>query len=275
MHQLDFLEKLLSLRGIAGVTRPIHMEVGSGSVVGAVEFSAMRWSWWRAHGGDLLTELPRTAPGSQFADGWTHLLPQDLARATGLVRGNGPAGGGEIHEIPPMSEGWAAGDSFSMFQERFKNRLLHCGVPSSWAAALAGALAEVASNAVEHARSSLPPVAAYEVTPDDWSFCVTDVGCGVLESLRRNPAYANSGDDVSAVRLALRDGVSATGQPNRGHGFSHLFKALANRMCAIRLRSTRAVGTWDGQSPAANLMTLMVAPARPGFHLGVSSRLAT
>lgn len=273
MHPLDVLENLLMYRGPAGVHRALHAEAARASLCGTVEFSAIRWSWWRAHGEDLVHVLP----SDLGASGNLALLPQELNRARGLVQEFVPAGGGscgEIHEIPPSPSDWRPGQPFLLFQERFKTALVRGGVASRFAAALACALHEMASNAAEHAASDLPPVASYEIASTTWSFGVTDVGGGIIKSLRRNPAYSALTDDVSAVRLALRDGVSATGQTDRGYGFSSVFRALVNRMCTIRLRSTGAVGTWEGRSPGANLLQLMTAPNRPGFHVCVSGALA-
>ena len=55
-----------------------------------------------------------------------------------------------------------AGQPFILFQEGFKVALCRRGVPSEPAHALVGAFAEMASNAVEHALSEVPPVAAFE-----------------------------------------------------------------------------------------------------------------
>ncbi|MDI3290721.1 hypothetical protein [Polyangium sp. 15x6] len=269
MHPLDVLENLLAYRGPAGVHQALHAEATRASLCATVELSAIRWSWWRAHGDDLLHVLP----SDLGASGHLALLPKELDRATGLVQEQVPAGngsGGEVHEIPPSPSDWRPGQPFLLFQERFKTALVRGGLASRFAAALACALHEMASNAAEHAISDLPPVASYEIASTGWSFSVTDVGGGIIDSLRRNPAYSGLPDDVSAVRLALRDGVSVTGQKGRGYGFTSVFRALVNRMCTIRLRSTGAVGNWEGQSPGATSLRLMVAPRRPGFHVCVS-----
>jgi anti-sigma regulatory factor (Ser/Thr protein kinase) len=158
-----------------------------------------------------------------------------------------------------------------LFEERFKTALVRAGATSGLAHGLLGALNEMASNAVEHAEAPVAPVTTYEIRDGQWAFSVTDVGSGVLGSLRRNPKYASVASDVAAVRLAVQDGVSRTGNPSRGRGFAHVFKALVNRMCTIRFRSSGALASWEGTSPAAHQLTLSPSPERAGFHVLVSS----
>lgn len=261
MHPLDSLEIALTTKGPTGVRRAIT--AASLSLAEKLEFAALRWSWWRTHGEDLSTVLPgdvRTWP----------MLPQ-LESAASLVLSGRPFGA-TICEIPSQlhPEGWEAGAPFARFQEQFKTALVGCGTQSSAAHALVGAFHEMASNAAEHARSELPPIAAYEIGAASWAFSVTDVGRGVLGSLRQNPAFANIPDDIEALGLAVRDGVTSTGLVQRGRGFASVFKALVNRRCALRFRSIEAVATWEGTTPGADTLELACVPRRLGFHVCVS-----
>jgi hypothetical protein len=222
------------------------------------EFAAVRWFWWAEHGADLVRTLPH-------GDGpWEYLHSPGDGLLEGFTNERG-----EVHEVPGVNGGWAPGDSFMLFQERFKTALVKAGLPSRFAFMILGALNEMASNAAEHARSPVPSVASFEVASGRWAFSVTDVGCGLLRSLQRNPAYSGLQNEAAAVRLAVREGVSSTGQPSRGHGFTTVFKALADRMCSIRFRSTAAMATWSGSSPAADQLTITVSPPRRGFHVQV------
>lgn len=261
MHPLDSLEIALATKGPAGVRRAIA--AASLSLAEKLEFAALRWSWWRVHGEDLSNVLPGDVRT------WS-MLPK-LETASSLVL-NGRRPGAITCEVPSQldPEAWEAGAPFARFQEQFKTALVGGGMPSSPAHALVGALHEMASNAAEHARSELPPVAAYEIGASAWAFSVTDVGRGVLGSLRQNPAFSNLPGDMEALGLAVRDGITSTGLVQRGRGFATVFKALVNRRCALRFRSIEAVATWEGTTPGADTLQLACVPRRLGFHVCVS-----
>ncbi len=261
MHPIDVLENVLAAQGKGGVRKPLHV-VAARSLAGLIEFASVRRFWWAAHGEDLVQEL-----NGQGAT-WDHL--GDLAQ--GLVTPFRDERG-EVHLVPPLLTGWSAGDPFQRFQERFKTALVGAGASSAFAFMVLGAFNEMASNAAEHAVAPVPPVASYELTGGRWSFSVTDVGCGLLRSLQKNPKYAALHDEASAIRLAAQDGVSSTGEQGRGFGFTHVFRALVDRMCAIRFRSVGAVASWSGPAPAAHQLSITVAPPRNGFHLEVGGVL--
>ncbi len=261
MEPIDILENLLMTRGPGGVPGPLHV-TAAGSLAGLAEFAAVRWSWWTQHGEDLVRILPRGGGA------WERLGSPDQGLLEGFAEERG-----EVHEVPGLDGGWEPGSPFMLFQERFKTALVQAGAPSRFAFMVLGALNEMASNAAEHATAPVSSVASFEVAGGRWCFSVTDAGCGLLRSLQRNPAYAGLRDEASAVRLAVRDGVSSTGRPSRGNGFTQLFKALAERMCSIRFRSTAAMATWSGSSPVADQLTITVSPPRAGFHVQVEGGL--
>ncbi|MCC7536889.1 MAG: hypothetical protein IT379_11780 [Deltaproteobacteria bacterium] len=240
--------------------QPLHVEAAQ-SLAGLAEFAAVRWSWWARHSVDLV----RALPGGDIVG---LRGPDDLLVAEVFEHG-------AVHCVPPPGAAWQSGSAFMLFQERFKTVLVGAGADTRFAHALLGALNEMASNAVEYASAPLCPIATYEVRDGSWCFSVTDVGCGVLRTLRRNPSYTNLSDDVDALRLAVQDGISATASPTRGYGFTHVFRALVNRMCAIRLRTVGARAAWSGRSPAAHLLGLSPAPVRDGFHVAVSGRIGS
>lgn len=259
MHPLDILEHKLAMTGSPEVG-PLQA-AANGSLADAIEFAAVRWSWWSTHRADLLACVNQLGAGR---------FPPLGLRSSLLFR-NGQFDDGEVMEVPPDSgTNWAPGGAFVEFQERFKNQLVRSGLTSRFAHHLVGVLNEMASNAIEHARSPLPPICSYETHEGTWTFSVTDVGCGILGSLRRNARYAALRDHVESLRLAVEDGVSSTGLPTRGHGFTGVFKVLVNRMCSIRFRTTQAVATWEGTAPAAHTLQLMPMPNRAGFHVRIS-----
>jgi anti-sigma regulatory factor (Ser/Thr protein kinase) len=260
MNPIDIIDRVLAERGPAGIRRPLRKDFLGATLPTRIELAAIRAHWRQSRGVDLAAELQADREVWEFTD------DPHTAWFAGFEVPNG-----EACAIPPrLSSGWAAGAPFGLFQERFKTALVSAGAPRPFAYGLAGALDEMASNAVEHAGAPVPPVAAYEVRRDGWSFGVTDLGVGLLRTLGRNPKLsADLGDDVAALKSAVRDGVSCTGVPGRGTGFGNMFRALADRGCSIRLRTSGATARWQGISPAAHQLTYLLAPERAGFHVQV------
>jgi len=261
MHSLDVLDNVLANIGTAGVKKPLHLDACRASLANRAEFAAMRRAWWRGSHADLLDQLPGRVDG--------------LGELTGSLLVVGPTDSGEVHDVPEDQGGWEPGAPFLMFQERFKTALVNTGAPSPFAHGIVGALNEMASNAVEHAQSAAPPVSTFELFHDRWSFSVTDVGVGVLASLRTSPKYQMLKNEVMALQTAITDGVSSTARPGRGFGFTQVFRSLADRACSIRFRTTGALAVWEGVSPASQQLTMSPMPQRIGFHVAVSGSLAT
>ncbi len=259
-HPLDIVDSRLERDG--SVEKPLYETAPP--LADLLEFASMRWDWFGTRHEELLARVPI----GTFDEKW---LPEAGAGIELRVPDDRTRG---VHSVPRMSAaGWEAGSSFGFFQERFKKALVVGGLPSGFASGLVGCLVEMAANAAEHARSPAPPMAAYEVTSSRWQFCVCDVGVGMQGSLTRNPIYAGLRNDVQALQAAVKDGVSATGDPGRGKGFTDLFHRLVNRSCSIRLRSVGATTSWSGTAPGASEMRISPARRRAGFHITVSGAL--
>lgn len=260
VHPLDILDNVLANIGPTGVRKPLHVEACETSLANRAEFAAMRRAWWHTHKADLLDQLCGRIEG--------------LGDLTGSLLHVDSGSYGEVHDVPTDPSQWGPGTPFLMFQERFKTALVAAGALSPFAHGVVGALNEMASNAVEHAQSPAPPVSTFEVLPDRWSFSVTDVGIGVLTSLKSNPKYETLKNEVTALQTTVMDGVSSTARAGRGFGFTLVFRSLADRACTIRFRTTGALATWEGVSPAAQHLSLSPMPQRAGFHVAVSGSLA-
>jgi hypothetical protein len=227
-----------------------------------LDLASLRWTMRQGDPGwDLL--------GGLGWDGWRDFFSPERALAMPPAT---MAAAWEIARVPAHRDGLAPGGEFGFFAERFKGHLRAGGVSSRPAHALTGALFEMAANAWEHADAPVPPLAGYEVGGDAWCFVVTDVGCGVAASLRRNPAHRFT-NDAEALALALTEGVSGTTEPGRGSGFSQVFKALVDRQCRIRFRTGTCSALWEGKSPTSQAIRSRPLPHRAGFHLEISGRL--
>jgi hypothetical protein len=146
------------------------------------------------------------------------------------------------------------------------------GMQAKFASALAGALEELVSNAVEHSNAPVNPVACFEVGRTSWAFGVVDVGRGVLASLRENPRHAHLKTETDALTLAVQPGVSRLEDTSRGNGFTTVFKALVDYRTRLRFRSGGASARWEGESPTDQSITALALPvSRPGgFHVRVA-----
>jgi hypothetical protein len=277
LHPFDRLE--IALGRSDGAMRAFKREPALERDLGAaVEFLGLRWLWWREYQEDLLDLLPGIEEWSAL-----NLVRQLMARhklsqprsTRKPPLGNWSRGYAGACELSPLgSKDWRPGGEFSLFQERFQTTLRNAGAERLFSYALAGALEEMSSNAVEHASPPIAPIACFEVTGKDWQFTVTDVGRGALSSIRDNLAYAALGTEMDALKLVLQDGVSRTVEAGRGRGFTRVFKALVDRQARLRFRSGGASAQWEGESPTAQLVRFQGLPlSRAGFHITVAGPL--
>lgn len=271
MHPIDTIEFVLAERGTAGLGRVTSLPAGAPSLSIAIEFASVRWAHWRDTGEDIHASL-RQGVGITALDSLLSTRSGSALLALSAMQTGDTVfpsfSEGEVCDVP-LADEWAVGGPFMLFQERFKTALRQRGASSELAHALVGAFAEMASNAAEHAGAAIPPVATFETSAATWAFSVTDVGCGVVESLKRNPDYATVADGRTALSHALRHGVSGTGKPGRGTGFTTLFKALIDRHCTIRFRSADVAAACSATSPTATSLGFLVLPPRRGFHVAV------
>ena len=136
---------------------------------------------------------------------------------------------------------------FGEYVLRFDFAAKRIGLPEKTADHLQAALHEMAANAVTHAKAPVPALIGYEVRGHTATFCVVDVGIGVLESLHSNPAYRQLSVHSEAIRTALQDHVSCVvGDFSRGNGFRSVFKSLVEQYGDLRFRAARAVSACTG-----------------------------
>lgn len=103
--------------------------------------------------------------------------------------------------------------------------------------AIMATFGEFRSNILEHAGKTKGAIAAFHFGTEGLEIIVADQGRGALASMRTSEKYQTLDDSGRALKLIVTDGVSRHDDPERGHGFTHLFQGLANRFNHIRLRS--------------------------------------
>jgi hypothetical protein len=163
---------------------------------------------------------------------------------------------------------------FGEYLLRFEFGAKEIGLPKKTAISLQAAFHEMAVNAVSHAKSPVPALLGYEVRGNAATFCVADVGIGVLKSLRNNPAYGGLAVHSEAIRLALQDGVSGvTDGFSRGNGFRSVFKSLAEQFGILHFRSGEGSIEMHGMDLDADKgEERRSLPYLDGFQVAVSCR---
>lgn len=152
------------------------------------------------------------------------------------------------------------------FAMRMKRAGIAAGLSSDWAGQMTAALREMESNICEHSGASASGLLAYRTALGRLEFVATDLGLGVLATLREAPDYHHLEDHGEALRLTLTDGASRLGVGHgRGYGFRPLFTGLANRNASLRFRSGTASLTIDGTSPNLVQAQLASKPPIKGF----------
>lgn len=272
IHPIDQIEIHLERNSRLGFRHELRLN----DFPSAIELNAVRHYWVKQHGKDILS------PEMRFPKDIEKLLKYVYTRTIceSTKRTNSEihlalSDVAEIHGIPVEADGWEAGSSFNLFQQRFQEKLRSININRKYSYGIVAALEEVASNAVEHSNSLAPAIACYQVASDKWTFSVTDLGRGILASIRDNPNFRTVTSHTEALGLALQDGVSSAPDPGRGYGFSQVFKTLVDRSSRLRFRTGGAVGHWAGTSPTAQTVKLQSLPIfRPGFHVCVSGHPA-
>jgi anti-sigma regulatory factor (Ser/Thr protein kinase) len=92
------------------------------------------------------------------------------------------------------------------------------------------AVSELCGNAIEHGQNQLGAYAAVrrETEPRrQISVAISDLGMGIPEHIRQR--YPEWDDDGFAIARATDEGISGTGHPHRGIGFSSTFEAALTR----------------------------------------------
>lgn len=117
-----------------------------------------------------------------------------------------------------------AGNFYAGVSEALENVVEHSGVHGGWAA-----------------MQTMAPTGVPEIT-----FAVADVGRGLRASLGSRYEVE---DDAEAIDLAFTEGVSGTGEHNRGEGLPDLHKRVRERGGILRVWTGLAAGTSQRYGP--------------------------
>lgn len=171
---------------------------------------------------------------TQFRNCPVWILAQKLAEMPGSKRLS--EGSLVFTRIPPVyDETWCVDE-----MRQFRAMLLSHRFPHKLSASLTGGVFEIVDNVWRHSNSQAPSLLAYQVGNRAFSFCVIDMGIGVLASLKRNREFSYLTTSIEALEEAVKPNVS--GLPNgSGLGFDKLVRALSDLWGRTRLRSGQGV----------------------------------
>lgn len=140
--------------------------------------------------------------------------------------------------------GWVA------FVQRARVSAREAGYSHDVASAVAGAIEELADNVVQHSRADGPAFAGFAKKSKRFEYVVADTGVGMLASLQECPEFRSLRDDLEALPLAIRSGISRKGRNSGcGYGFRAVFAPLRFASGYVRLRSGAAVLEIEGYGP--------------------------
>lgn len=161
-----------------------------------------------------------------------------------------------------------------IFGFRAHQAAIAAGFSSGVAAQLVGSILEMESNIYEHSENPTTGLLVYRMRQGIFEFVVSDLGVGVLNSLRNCNEFNYLSDYGDALRLALSEGVSRFGaNAGRGMGFRQLFVGLANLNGVLRFRSGDHALVIDGENPTLMAAKTAEKPRIRGFLASIALRL--
>lgn len=126
------------------------------------------------------------------------------------------------------------------FADAFRKQLVAAGVVAAAALRLSGALHELLNNVSEHAGEGVDGLGAFEVQEREAWAVVADSGRGVMGGYRVSPLQEKPVDAEAALKWAVIDYRSRTGNTARGTGFQTVIQAVRSLDGCLRVRSDAA-----------------------------------
>jgi hypothetical protein len=178
----------------------------------------------------------------------------------------------------PVSEMWAieseddvVGTDWVLFQDRFRRTATRHGFSSSLGAALSRALAEMADNVYQHSGGARG-LAVFHFDDKRVSWCVADVGQGVLGSLRSSERWSHLQNARDALVAVWHEGATRRPGSSTGDGFRQVDRSLAALSGHLRFRTDDAVLELAGTNGALR-PTSRTNPMLPGLQIAATCAL--
>jgi hypothetical protein len=126
------------------------------------------------------------------------------------------------------------------FADAFRVQLVQAGLVATAAQRLSAALHELLTNIDEHAGDGAGGLGAFEIAGREAWMVVADSGRGVLGGYRASPLETKPASVEEALRWAVIEHRSRTGDPQRGLGFQSVVQSVRSLDGCLRVRSDTA-----------------------------------
>jgi hypothetical protein len=168
-------------------------------------------------------------------------------------------------------------DLWQLWASRLDQAALAAGFPALIVAEIIGALGELQDNVFRHSEAARTGLVAFAARPGTLEVIISDIGIGVLASLRSHADYASTEDAGMALKIAVADGESRFGRDSGcGFGMGQMFRALANHDGDLRFRSDDHALEIRGHSPSLQgRVQLRQKASLPGLTVSVLCRPAS
>jgi anti-sigma regulatory factor (Ser/Thr protein kinase) len=156
--------------------------------------------------------------------------------------------------------------------KRFEEGLLHARFPRYLAKSLTGAVFEMVDNVWNHSRTHNNALLGYQIGNRSFTFTVTDLGVGVLDTLTANRRFSYLKTSIEALEEAVKPNVSGKADGS-GLGLDKLTRALADLWGRTRLRSGQGALTFDRESDVPKRKHQFL-PSLGGFQISAICRMS-
>lgn len=167
--------------------------------------------------------------------------------------------------------GHDCGTATNDFADAFRAQLVAGGAVATAALRLSGALHELLTNVDEHAGDGVDGLGAFEVLDREAWMVVADSGRGVLCGYQASPLADKPTDAEQALKWAVIDHRSRTGDPARGTGFQTVVQSVRSLDGCVRVRSDDASLELEQEADRSRFL-LREQGKLPGFVVSVLLR---
>jgi len=175
--------------------------------------------------------------------------------------------------VPTPLQKQIGGSEWLGLERRFVASLRASNFADTLSKALCGAFHEMSDNALRHSGPSVQQPAfgavGYCVSQGLMTFCIGDVGRGIMASLKTNPANFSLRTDQEALRAAVIHQATSQAQNQIGDGFQTVHRSLADQNGRLRFRSGNSVLLLDGRGHDRMMISRDAMLQVAGFQVAV------
>ncbi|WP_127997652.1 hypothetical protein [Piscinibacter defluvii] len=188
-----------------------------------------------------------------------------------LLRSSQPCLSEASRGVLHMHSGHDSDAATNDFADTFRAQLVSAGVVTTAALRLSGALHELLTNVEEHAGDGVDGLGAFEILGREAWMVVADSGRGVLGGYQASQLADKPADAEQALKWAVIDHRSRTGDAARGTGFQTVIQSVRSLDGCVRVRSDDASLELEQEADRSRLLLREQGKLR-GFVVSVLLR---